>query len=62
MEKPTVGIKPLPMPRFTSVFEPVLTHTHTEMKPFSFVNKYASKDEVIDELMKKDVEMAAKVT
>ena len=54
--------KPLPMPKFDKPFQPTLTHAHsTTMQPFSFDNKYTSKDELVEELRKKEDEDLAKV-
>lgn len=39
-----------------------MAHTHTEAQPFSFEHKYPKKDDVINELVKKDENEAAKVS
>ena len=49
------------MPDFSNVFKPIVHHAHTEALPFSFERKYTKKAKMIDELVKKDDEEAAKV-
>ena len=51
------------MPKFNKPFQPTLAHTQSTVpQPFSFDNKYTSKDEVIEQLVKKEEEELAKVS
>ena len=44
------------MPAFTNIFQPTLPKTSTVVEPFSFDNKYPSKDDIINQLVTKKVE------
>ncbi len=49
------------MPDFSNVFKPAVDHAHTKPHPFSFEHKYTNKADLINVLVEKDNETAAKV-
>ena len=55
-------VKANPVPDFSSVFQPVLLHQHTDAKPFAFEGKYPSKDEVVEKLVRQEEEKVAKAS
>ena len=44
------------MPAFTNIFQPTLPKTSTVVEPFSFDNKYPSKDDIVNQLVTKKIE------
>lgn len=54
-------LKAQPMPDFSRVFKPQLSHKSTDSQPFSFEGHYRTKDEVVTELARKEEEIAAQV-